>query len=83
MIKKVKNTFPWTYVINDLIGEKVNGAFYDKQLKKTNQKEFRIEKLINSFNNWIDKKELVKMSQYFPKPYELFEGDIKLKVDFL
>ena len=38
------------------------------------------------FNSWIDKKDLVwfyhiKMSQYFPKPYETFGGDIKVKVD--
>ena len=27
------------------------------------------------------KKTLHKMSQYFPKPYEPFGGDIKIKVD--
>ena len=27
------------------------------------------------------KKTLHKMSQYFPKPYEPFEGDINIKVD--
>ena len=31
MIKKVKNTVPWTYVINDLSGEKFFGAFYEKE----------------------------------------------------
>ena len=35
----------------------------------------------NLFNSWIDKKDLVQMSQYFPKPYEPFGGDINLKVD--
>ena len=45
----------------------------------------------NSFNSWIDKKDLVqyyrlqihcvKMSQYFPNPYEPFGGDISVKVD--
>ena len=35
VIKKVKNTVPWTYVINDL-----NGTFYEKELQKTNQKDF-------------------------------------------
>ena len=71
VIKKVKNTVPWTYVINDLNSEKVIGTFYEEELQKTNRKEFRIEKRIkrkgqklyvkwkgydNSFNNWIDKK---------------------------
>ena len=46
MIKKVKNTVPWTYVISDLKGEEIIGMFYEKELQKTNQKEFRIEKLI-------------------------------------
>ena len=74
VIKKVKNTVPWTYVINDLNGEEIIGTFYEKELQKTNQKEFRIEKVIkrkgdklyvkwksydNSFNSWIDKKDLV------------------------
>ena len=73
-ISKIKNTVPWTYVINDLNGEEIVGTFYEKELQKTNQKEFRIEKVIkrkgdklyvkwkgydNSFNSWIDKKDLV------------------------
>ena len=36
----------WTYTIKDLKGEKVIGTFYEKELKKTNQKEFRIEKIL-------------------------------------
>ena len=46
VIKKVKNTVPWAYVINDLNGEEIIGTFYEKELQKTNQQEFRIEKLI-------------------------------------
>ena len=46
VIKEVKNTVPWTYVINDLNGEEIIGTFYEKELQKTNQKEFRIGKLI-------------------------------------
>ena len=75
VIKKVKNTVPWTYVINDLNGEDIMGTFYEKELQKTNQEEFRIEKVVkrkgdkmyvkckgydNSFNSWIDKKDLIK-----------------------
>ena len=71
LIKKVKSTVPWTCVINDLNGEEIIGTFYEKELQKTNQKEFRIEKVIKrkgdrlyvkwigydiSFNSWIDKK---------------------------
>ena len=74
MIKKVKNTVPQTYVINDLNGDEIIRKFNEKELKKTNQQEFRIEKVIkrkgdklyvkwkgydNSFNSEIDKKGLV------------------------
>ena len=34
------------YVINDLNGEEIIGTFYEKELQKTNQQEFRIEKVI-------------------------------------
>ena len=46
VIKEVKNTVPWTYVINDLNGEEITGTFHEKELQKTNQEEFKIEKII-------------------------------------
>ena len=42
MIKKVKNTVPLTYVISDLKGEEIVGKFLEKELQKTNEKEFRL-----------------------------------------
>ena len=75
LIKNVENTVPWTYVINDLNGEEIIGIFYEKELQKTNQQEFRIEKVIkrkgdslyvklkgydSSLNSWSDKKDLIK-----------------------
>ena len=41
----MKNTVPWTYVINDLNGEEIIGIFYEKELPKTSQAIFRIEKV--------------------------------------
>ena len=38
VIKKFKNTVPWTHVINDLNGEEIIGTFYEKELQNTNQK---------------------------------------------
>ena len=38
VIKKVKNTGPWTYVANDFNGVEIAGTFYEKELQKTNQK---------------------------------------------
>ena len=43
VIKKIKNTVPWTYVINDLNGEEIIGTFYEKELQSTKQETFKIE----------------------------------------
>ena len=74
VISKIKNTVPWTYIISDLNGEEIVGSFYEKELQKTNQKEFRIGKIIkrkgnklyvkwkgydHSFNSWIGNKDTV------------------------
>ena len=73
-VNNIKNTVPWIYVANDLNGEKITGSFYEKKLQKSNQKQFRIEKVLkrkgdklyvnwkgynNSFNTSISKKYLV------------------------
>ena len=44
VIKEIKNNVPWTYLINDLNGEEIIGTFNEKELQKTNQKEFKIKK---------------------------------------
>ena len=74
VVSKIKNTVPWTYIINELNGEEIIGIFYEKELQKTNQQEFKTEKVIKRkrdklyvkwkdydslFNSWIDKKDLV------------------------
>ena len=53
MIKKVKNTVPRTYVISDLKGEEIVGKFYEKDLQKTNQKEFIVEKVKKKVMNYM------------------------------
>ena len=45
IIKKVKNTVPWTYIINDFNDKEITGIFYKNELQKTNKK-IRIEKVI-------------------------------------
>ena len=71
VIKKVKNTVSWIYVISDVKGKAVVGTFCEKELQKTNLKKFIVEKVIkrkddklyakwkghnSSFNSWISKK---------------------------
>ena len=51
VIKKIKNTVQYTYTINGINGEQIIGTLYKKELQKTNQKEFRIEKVIKEKGN--------------------------------
>ena len=51
VIKKIKNTVPWTYVINDLNGKEIFGTFYENELQGTKLNEFRIEKVIKRKGN--------------------------------
>ena len=44
VIKEIKNAVPWSYVINDLKGKEIIGTFYEKDLQKTNQREFIMQK---------------------------------------
>ena len=76
VVSKIKNTVPWTYTVSDFIGEEITGSFYEKELQKTSQKEFRIEKVLkrkgnklyvkwkeydNRFDSWIShKKDLIR-----------------------
>ena len=80
MIKKVKNTVPLTYVLCDHNGEEIAGTLQEKKLQKTIKIEFINEKVIkrkgdklyiklkvydNSFNSWIDKKDIVLQNELF------------------
>ena len=77
VFSKIKSTVPWTYMIIDLNGEAITESFYEKEWQKTSQEKFRIKKVIkrkgdklhvkwkgydNSFNSWIDKKDLERNS---------------------
>ena len=74
VIKNVKKTVLCTHVVSDLKDEEVVRTFYEKELQKTKQKEFSVEKVIrrkgeklyvkwkgydSSFNSWVDKKYIV------------------------
>ena len=66
-LKKVKNAVSWICVISDL---RRQGTFKDEELKKINQKEFWVEKIIKRkgdllyakwflWHSWIDKKDSI------------------------
>ena len=46
VIKEVKNTVLWTYVIKELNEKEIVRTFYEKELQKTNQAEIRVAKLV-------------------------------------
>ena len=64
-------------MISDLNSEPIIGSFYEKEWQKTSKKKkFRLEKALkrkgdklyvrwkgydNSFNSWIDKRDLIKI----------------------
>ena len=81
VVSNIKNTVAWTYVINDLSNEEIAENFCKKELQKTSEKEFRIEKVLkrksiklyvkwkgydNRFNSWLDKKYLIKKPESIP-----------------
>ena len=43
VIKKVKNTVPWRFVIKDRDREEILGTYHEKELHRPNQTEFRVE----------------------------------------
>ena len=64
----------WTYVISHLNGQKLVGTFYEKEFQKTNQTEFRVEKVFkrkgdnqyvrfkgydNLFISWVNKEGII------------------------
>ena len=65
VIDKINLTKPVTYNIVDLLGEKVEGSFYEKELQLAKQQTFRIEKVVRRDNK--KKKALVKWKGYSDK----------------
>ena len=76
-ISKIQLTIPVTYKITDCNGEEIQGSFYERELQKTSQDLFRIEKILNrrgdksqvkwvgysdAFNSWIDTKTIEKLT---------------------
>ena len=66
--KMLKILCPGHMFISDLNGEEIVKTFYEKELQKTNQREFRAEKVIKrkddklyvKWNNGIDTSGLIK-----------------------
>ena len=65
VVDKVMLTKPVTYNVVDLLGEKVEGSFYEKELQKAKQQTFRIEKVVRRDNK--KKRALVKWKGYSDK----------------
>ena len=74
-ILKIQLTIPVTYKITDCNGEEIRGSFYERELQKTSQYVFRIDKILNrrgdkslvklmgysdAFNSWVDSKAIVE-----------------------
>ena len=64
-VDKILPTKPVTYYTVDLLSEKIEGSFYEKELQKAKQQTFRIEKVVRRDNK--KKKVLVKWKGYSDK----------------
>jgi hypothetical protein len=77
-ISKIQYTDPPTYRIKESNDEEIQGSFYERELQKTSQETFRIEKIIKtrgkkslvkwlgypeSANSWVDNTELIRLHQ--------------------
>ena len=62
VIKKTKNTLPWTYVIGDVKDEEIAGTFCEEELQKVNRKVFRVKIVIKRYG--CDDKLYVKWKSY-------------------
>ena len=75
-ILKIQLTIPVTYKIIDCNGEEIQGSFYERELQKTSQYVFRIEKILkrrgdkslvesmgynDSLNQWVNNKDISKL----------------------
>ena len=75
-VSKIQRTNPVTYKITDYNGEEIQRTYYEQELQKTSQEVFRIEKVVKkgktrslvkwkgypeSFNSWVDNRELIKL----------------------
>ena len=82
MIKEVKNTVQCTYVISYFNVEEIVGKFYEKEVKRTNQTEFRPQNVLkkncdklyvkwifydDSCNIWSDQKHMVIQNELFSR----------------
>ena len=62
MVDEVLLTKPVTYRIVDMMGEAIEGSFYEQKLQKAKQQAFRIENVLRRDNK--KKLALVKWSGY-------------------
>ena len=92
LLKNLKLLCCW-HILLMIIAVKKLMELLSKKMQKANQKEFRIEKLIkkkdaklyvkwkgynNSFDSWIDVKDIVQMPEYFPKT-KCLGGNVKIE----
>ena len=65
-ITRIQDTSPVTYKIKDWNGDEIDGSFYEKELQKTSQEVFRIERVLR--RDYKNQRVLVKWMGY-PKSF--------------
>ena len=67
IVDKVQNTLPVTYKLKNLLGEEIEGSFYEQELQKSQQEVYRVEKVIRKKKINGVEHALVKWSGYNEK----------------
>jgi len=67
IVDKVQRTTPVTYKVKTLLGEEIEGSFYEQELQKSHQEVYRVEKVIRKKKINGVEHALVKWSGYSEK----------------
>ncbi len=67
VVDKVQKTIPVTYKLKDLLGEEIEGSFYEEELQKSQQEVYRVERVIRKKKIDGIEHALVKWSGYNEK----------------
>ena len=67
IVDKVQKTIPVTYKLKTSLGEEIEGSFYEKELQKSHQEVYRVEKVMRKKKINGVEHALVKWSGYSEK----------------
>ena len=80
VIKKVKNTVPWTYVINDLNAKEIFGTFYEEELQKAKQEMLCVVTITMICSTLVSLETLNIFRDLYITQSNIYDGDFIAKI---